>query len=57
MREDINAVEVSMRHFETALKKVKPSVTPQMVEYYKRWLETVKQRQEEAKREAPTITL
>ncbi|GBF09502.1 cell division control protein 48, AAA family, partial [Aeropyrum pernix] len=57
LREDINAAEVSMRHFEVALKKVKPSVTPQMVEYYKRWLETVKQRQEEVKREAPTITL
>ena len=56
LREDINNKHVSLRHFEIALRKVKPSITPQMIEYYKRWLETVKQRQEEVKRQAPTIT-
>jgi len=43
LREDINAKMVAMRHFERALQKVKPSVTPQMVEFYMRWLETARQ--------------
>ncbi len=43
LREDINTRHVSMKHFEAALKKVKPSVTKYMIEYYQRWLETARQ--------------
>ncbi len=58
LREDINSRVVRMRHFEKALEKVRPSVTPQMLEYYQRWLEQMKQMQEQARRpsRAPTIT-
>ncbi len=57
LREDINAKYVSMRHFERALKKVRPSVTPQMLEYYKRWMEMMRQTAAPAKRSrAPEIT-
>jgi transitional endoplasmic reticulum ATPase len=43
LREDINAKEVSMRHFEEALKKVRPSVTPDMLKFYEAWLEKARQ--------------
>ncbi|NAZ35177.1 MAG: CDC48 family AAA ATPase [Pyrobaculum sp.] len=43
LREDINAKEVSMRHFEEALKKVRPSVTPDMLKFYETWLEKARQ--------------
>jgi transitional endoplasmic reticulum ATPase len=43
LREDINAKEVSMRHFEEALKKVRPSVIPDMLKFYETWLEKARQ--------------
>jgi transitional endoplasmic reticulum ATPase len=43
LREDINAKEVSMRHFEEALRKVRPSVTPDMLKFYETWLEKARQ--------------
>jgi transitional endoplasmic reticulum ATPase len=43
LREDINAKEVSMRHFEETLKKVRPSVTPDMLKFYETWLEKARQ--------------
>ena len=43
LREDINAKEVSMRHFEEALKKVRPSVTSDMLKFYETWLEKARQ--------------
>ncbi|AET33594.1 CDC48 family AAA ATPase [Pyrobaculum ferrireducens] len=43
LREDINAKEVSMRHFEEALKKVRPSVTQDMLKFYESWLEKARQ--------------
>jgi len=43
LREDINAKEVSMRHFEEALKKVRPSVAPDMLKFYETWLEKARQ--------------
>ncbi|MEM5826850.1 MAG: CDC48 family AAA ATPase [Pyrobaculum sp.] len=43
LREDINAKEVSMRHFEEALKKVRPSITPDMLKFYETWLEKARQ--------------
>ncbi|MEM3649413.1 MAG: CDC48 family AAA ATPase [Candidatus Jordarchaeaceae archaeon] len=36
LREDINADKVYMRHFEAALKKVHPTVTPDMMRWYER---------------------
>ncbi|MCC6020197.1 MAG: AAA family ATPase, partial [Thermoproteaceae archaeon] len=39
LREDINAREVAMRHFEEALKKVSPSIMPDMLKFYESWLE------------------
>jgi len=44
MREDLNATKVSMRHFEKALKKVRPSVTPDMMKFYETFMEKAKQR-------------
>ncbi len=41
-REDINVKKVSMRHFEYALNKVKPSLTPEAVEEYKKIYEAFK---------------
>jgi len=39
MREDVNIDRVYMRHFEAALKKVRPSITPEMIKYYESWAE------------------
>ncbi|NPA85114.1 MAG: AAA family ATPase, partial [Crenarchaeota archaeon] len=44
MREDLNTTRVSMRHFEKALKKVRPSITPEMIKFYETFLEKAKQR-------------
>ena len=43
MREDINCSEVQMRHFLEALKKIKPSITPEMLRFYESWYEKIKQ--------------
>ncbi|MCD6458732.1 MAG: CDC48 family AAA ATPase [Thermoproteales archaeon] len=42
LREDINAEKVYKRHFEQALKKIKPSITPEMIRYYQLWSERSK---------------
>ena len=42
LREDINIEKVSMRHFKEALKKIRPSITPDMIKYYKEWGEKIK---------------
>jgi transitional endoplasmic reticulum ATPase len=52
LREDINAKEVAMRHFEAALNKVKPSITPDMLKFYESWLERARQLQPAAKAKA-----
>ncbi|CCC81122.1 CDC48 family AAA ATPase [Thermoproteus tenax] len=52
LREDINAKEVAMRHFESALAKVKPSITPDMLKFYEGWLERARQMRPEAKARA-----
>ncbi len=41
-REDINIKKVSKRHFEYALEKVKPSLTPDTLDEYKKIYETFK---------------
>jgi len=43
LREDINTRFVRMRHFKEALKKVKPSITPEMARFYKSWEEKARQ--------------
>jgi len=43
LREDINATRVHMRHFEEALRRVKPSITPEMVKFYEEWYEKARQ--------------
>ncbi|MEM3327003.1 MAG: CDC48 family AAA ATPase [Thermoproteus sp.] len=52
LREDINSKEVAMRHFEAALAKVKPSITPDMLKFYESWLERARQLQPTAKARA-----
>ena len=42
LREDINAKEVKMKHFEKAMEKVKPSISKELVEYYKKLAEAMK---------------
>ena len=39
LREDIKASVVRLRHFEMALKKIKPSLTPDMIRRYEAWIE------------------
>ncbi len=36
LRENIKATKVSMKHFEKALKEIKPSLTKDVIEYYKK---------------------
>ncbi len=42
LRENIHAKEVKMKHFEQAMEKIKPSLTKEMIEYYKRIQEGMK---------------
>ncbi len=42
MSEDFNAKKVRMRHFEAALKDMRPSVTPEVMKYYERLSGTLK---------------
>ena len=44
LREDINCKEVKKKHFEEALKKISPSITKEMMEYYRRFVERQKRR-------------
>ncbi len=55
LREDLEVKEVKMYHFQEALRKVKPSVTDEMLNYYKRWLETYRQMKVERRKMQPTI--
>jgi len=42
LRENINIEKVSMRHFKKALEKIRPSITSDMIKYYKEWGERIK---------------
>jgi transitional endoplasmic reticulum ATPase len=54
LREDQNAKEVKMKHFEETLKKMTPSLSKEIIEYYKNFEERKKKLQEkELKEEAP----
>ncbi|MEM3647507.1 MAG: AAA family ATPase, partial [Thermofilum sp.] len=39
LRESINVDRVYARHFEEALKRVKPSLTPDLIKFYETWNE------------------
>ncbi|MEM0492119.1 MAG: CDC48 family AAA ATPase [Acidilobaceae archaeon] len=58
LRENLPNPIIRWAHIEEALKKVRPSITRHMIEFYMRWLETARQIKTEARREvtAPTIT-
>ncbi len=42
LREDINAKEVKMKHFEKALEKIKPSLSEEIIKYYEKLSEVMK---------------
>ncbi|MBS7647088.1 MAG: CDC48 family AAA ATPase [Candidatus Bathyarchaeia archaeon] len=48
LRRDINAKEVTMRDFEEALKRIGPSITPDMEKWYKSFMQQVRQVQKPA---------
>jgi len=48
LRNDINAVEVTMKDFQDAMKEVGPSVTPEMEKWYKNFIRQVRQVQKPA---------
>ncbi len=50
LREDIDSDKVSRKHFEKALEEVNPSITSDMIQYYK----GAKQRLKEADKQVPT---
>jgi len=43
LRRDINATKVHMSHFLEALKRIRPSLTPDMVKFYEEWYEKARQ--------------
>jgi transitional endoplasmic reticulum ATPase len=43
LRENPEATEVTMHHFEKALKKIRPSITEDMYKFYKSWEERSRQ--------------
>jgi transitional endoplasmic reticulum ATPase len=50
LRENINAKEVTKKHFDSALKKVHPSITNDMLRYYEKIIEEFKTRGIEKKK-------
>jgi transitional endoplasmic reticulum ATPase len=48
LRNDIDAVEVTMKDFQDAIKEVGPSVTPEMEKWYKNFIRQVRQVQKPA---------
>lgn len=48
LRRDINAKEIVMKDFEEALKKIGPSITPDMEKWYKSFMQQVRQIQKPA---------
>jgi transitional endoplasmic reticulum ATPase len=48
LRRDINAKEVTMKDFEEALKRIGPSITPDMEKWYKSFMQQVRQVQKPA---------
>ncbi|MEM5872062.1 MAG: AAA family ATPase, partial [Candidatus Aenigmatarchaeota archaeon] len=52
LRENINAKEVTKKHFAEAMKKVKPSITKDMLRFYEKMMEEFKSRGMESKKGA-----
>ncbi len=50
LRENINAKEVTTKHFNKAMEKVKPSITPELVRFYERITENFRTRGVERKK-------
>ncbi len=50
LRENINAKEVTKKHFEEAMKKTRPSITPEMLRYYEKMAENFSSRGMERKK-------
>ncbi len=48
LRRDVNAKEVTMKDFEEALKRIGPSITPDMEKWYKSFMQQVRQVQKPA---------
>ncbi len=57
LRENINNPIVKWTHIEHALRKVRPSITRQMLEFYARWMEAARQLRTEERRETATPTI
>ncbi|MGC8543536.1 MAG: ATP-binding protein, partial [Vulcanisaeta sp.] len=55
MRETNGAGEVSMKHFLEAMKKIKPSITPEMIKFYEAWYDRMKQTIARERQRAPTL--
>ncbi|HEX69143.1 MAG TPA: AAA family ATPase, partial [Candidatus Bathyarchaeota archaeon] len=54
LREDINAKKVKRKHFEKAMEKITPSITPDMIKYYEKFVERSKRiREMEEEKEKP----
>ncbi|RLI96584.1 MAG: hypothetical protein DRP00_05140, partial [Candidatus Aenigmatarchaeota archaeon] len=53
LRENIKAKEVKMKHFEEALKKIGPSITKEMMDYYRKFEERRKAFRKEEKERVP----
>ncbi|WP_243680181.1 AAA family ATPase, partial [Vulcanisaeta souniana] len=47
--------EISMKHFIEAMKKIKPSITPEMIKFYEAWYERMKQTISRERQRAPTL--
>ncbi|MDW8004892.1 MAG: AAA family ATPase, partial [Thermofilaceae archaeon] len=42
MRENVNIDKVYMRHFDAAMRKIRPSLTQEMLKFYESWAERSK---------------
>ncbi|MCW3993353.1 MAG: AAA family ATPase, partial [Candidatus Bathyarchaeota archaeon] len=48
LRRDVNAKEVTMTDFQEAMKRMGPSITPDMEKWYKRFMQQIRQVQKPA---------
>lgn len=52
LRENIKSKEVKTKHFDAALRKISPSISKEVVDYYNRFVE----RQNKVQKEEPATT-
>jgi len=48
LRKDVNAKEVTMTDFQEAMKRIGPSITPDMEKWYKSFVQQIRQVQKPA---------